>query len=208
MKRPVKRVVFYLGVALLVVAGVMAGRDLMAPKGWQVDVPSSRTQGAALIGGPFTLVDHTGKAVTEADFRGRFMFIYFGFTYCPDACPTALTTMAEALDIIGPAADRIVPVLISIDPERDTPEQLAMYVRHFHPSLVGLTGSADQVAAAAKAFRVYYAKAKEEGSDEGDYTMDHTSIIYLMGPDGKFRVHFSGHATSPEDLAKGILDVL
>ena len=208
MKRPVKRIVFYLGVALLVVAGFMAGRDMMAPKGWLVDTPSSQSRGAALIGGPFTLVDHTGKTVTEADFRGRFLFIYFGFTYCPDACPTALTAMAEALDIIGPAADRIVPVFISVDPERDTPEQMAMYVRHFHPALVGLTGSADQVAAAAKAYRVYYAKATEEGSDEGEYTMDHTSIVYLMGPDGKFRTHFSGHATSPETMAKGILDVL
>jgi cytochrome oxidase Cu insertion factor (SCO1/SenC/PrrC family) len=208
MKRPVKRIVFYSGVALLAIAGFMAGREMLVPKGWQVDVPSSRTQGAALIGGPFTLVDHTSKTVTEADFRGRFMLIFFGFTYCPDACPTALTVMAEALDIIGPAAARIVPVMISIDPERDTPEQLAMYVRHFHPSLIGLTGSADQVATAAKAFRVYYAKVKEEGSDEGEYTMDHTAIIYLMGPDGKYRAHFSGQAISPEDMAKGILDVL
>ena len=208
MKRPVQRIVFYSGVAILVVAGFMAGRDMILPPSQQAAIPPSRSTGVALVGGPFTLVDHTSKTVTEADFRGRFMLVYFGFTYCPDACPTSLTSMAEALDIIGPAADRIVPVLISIDPERDTPEQLNMYVRHFHPSLVGLTGSADQVAAAAKAFRVYYAKVKEEGAEEDDYTMDHTSIVYLMGPDGKFRTHFSGHTTSPETMAQRILDVL
>jgi protein SCO1/2 len=207
MKRPVQRIAFYSGVAILVVAGFLAGRDWVSPPARQVAVPASPTQGAR-IGGPFTLVDHTGKTVTETDFRGRFMLVYFGFTYCPDACPTTLTSMAEALDIIGPAAARIVPVFVSVDPERDTPEQLRMYVRHFHPSLVGLTGSADQVAAAAKAYRVYYAKVPEEGSDEGDYIMDHTSIVYLMGPDGKFRVHFTGHTTSPETMAERILDVL
>lgn len=208
MKRSVQRIAFYLGVALLIGAGFMAGRDMLSRAGWQAALPLSRTEGTASIGGPFTLVDHTGKTVTETDFRDRFMLIYFGFTSCPDACPTALTAMAEALDIIGPAANRIVPVFISVDPERDTPEQLNMYVRHFHPSLIGLTGSAEQVAAAAKTFRVYYAKVKEEGSDDDDYAMDHTSIVYLMGPDGKFRTHFSGHATSPETMAAGILGVL
>ena len=208
MKRPVQRLALSLGVALLIVAGFMAGRDHLSSPGWRETLPLSRTEGTASIGGSFTLVDHTGKTVSEADFRGRFMLVFFGFTYCPDACPTALTTMAEVLDIIGPAADRIVPVLITVDPERDTPEQLAMYVRHFYPSLVGLTGSAEQVAAAAKVFRVYYAKVKEEGKEEGDYEMDHTTNVYLMGPDGKFRVHFSGQATTAETMAAGILDVL
>ena len=206
MKPPIRRIALYLGLAILVVAGFLAGRDMVSPPGWQAAVPTSRTEGAALFGGPFTLVDHTGKTVTEADFRGRFMLVFFGFTYCPDAYPTALTTMTEALDIIGPAAARIVPVFISIDPERDTPEQLAMYIRHFHPSLVGLTGNADQVAATAKAFRVYYAKVEEGEGD--DYTMDHTANIYLMGPDGKFRVYFPGSTTTPETMAEGILDVL
>lgn len=208
MKRPVKRIAFYLGVAILIGAGFMAGRDMLSPAGWQAALPLSRTEGTASIGGPFTLVDHTGKSVTEADFRGRFMLVYFGFTYCPDVCPTALSTMAGALDIIGAAAVRVVPVFVSVDPERDTPEQLDMYVRHFHPSLVGLTGSAEQVAVAAKAFRVYYAKVEEEGLDEDEYNMDHTSNIYLMGPNGKFLTHFSGPATSPETMAAGILDVL
>ena len=208
MKFRVKRIAFYLGVVLLAVAAFVVGRDLVLPSGGPVAVTSNIPATGAVIGGPFTLVDHTGKTVTEEDYGGRFMLIYFGFTYCPDACPTTLTTMGEALDIIGPAADKIVPLLISVDPERDTPEQLAMYVRHFHPSLLGLTGTADQVAQAAKAYRVYYAKVKEKGSDEDDYTMDHTSIVYLMGPDGTFRAHFAGHATSPEAMAKRILDFL
>jgi len=208
MKRPVQRIAFYLGIALLVGAGFMAGREMLPRAGWQAALPLSQTEGTASIGEPFTLVDHTGKMVNETDFRGRFMLVFFGFTYCPDACPTALTIMGEALDIIGPAAERVVPVFITVDPERDTPEQLNMYVRHFHPSLVGLTGSAEQLAAVTKAFRVYYAKVKNEDSADGDYEMEHTSNVYLMGPNGKFLTHFSGHTTNPKTMAAGILDVL
>jgi protein SCO1/2 len=152
------------------------------------------------VGGPFALVDTQGRAVTESDFRGRFMLVYFGFTYCPDVCPTSLTAIAQALDRLGADADKVVPVFITVDPERDTPEQMKEYVRHFHPRLVGLTGTPEQIAAAAKAYRVYYAKAKASGAPADDYTMDHTSIIYLMGRDGKFLAHFS-HGTEPEAIA-------
>ena len=152
------------------------------------------------VGGPFTLVDTEGRAVTDADFRGRLMLVFFGFTYCPDVCPTALTSIAQALDRLGADADKVAAVFITVDPERDTPEQLKEYVRHFHPRLVGLTGTPEQVAAAAKAYRVYYAKAKVQGAPGDDYTMDHTTITYLMGRDGKFLAHFS-HGTEPEALA-------
>lgn len=152
------------------------------------------------VGGPFALTDTQGRAVTDADFRGRFTLVYFGFTYCPDVCPTSLTYIAQALDRLGPDADKVVPVFITVDPERDTPEQLKEYVRHFHPRLVGLTGTREQVAAAAKAYRVYFAKAQVQGAPQGDYTMDHTSIIYLMGRDGKFLAHFS-HGTEPDAIA-------
>ncbi len=149
-----------------------------------------KTMGQALVGGPFTLTDHTGRRVTDQDFRGRFMIVFFGFTFCPDVCPTALQVMAAALDKIGSKAEQITPVLITVDPERDTPEQMAMYVKSFHPRLVGLTGAPDEIAAVAKAYRAYFKRVPDPKSS-GGYTMDHSAIIYVMGPDGAFRTHFT-----------------
>lgn len=157
----------------------------------------------AAIGGPFALVDHNGRPVTEETFRGKFMLIYFGFTYCPDVCPTSLTNVGEALDLLGKDGEKIVPILITVDPERDKPEDLKEYVVHFHPRMVGLTGTPEQVAKAAKAYRVYFAKALPKGAPPDEYTMDHTSITYLMGPDGKFLTHFS-HGTEPAAMAERI----
>ena len=157
--------------------------------------------GEPLIGGSFTLVDGTGATRTDEDFRGRLMLVYFGFTYCPDVCPTELQAMGQAVDLLGEKADSVQPIFITIDPERDTPQMVGQYVESFHPRMVGLTGTPEQVAAAAKAYRVYYRKAEVEGSS--DYLMDHSSIVYLMGRDGKFLTHFS-HGTSPQDMAKGI----
>lgn len=161
--------------------------------------------GIPSIGGPFTLVDQDGRQVTEADFRGRFMLIYFGYTYCPDACPTTLTAMADAVRLLGADGPKVVPIFITVDPQRDTPDHLKMYVGYFDPRMVGLTGSAEQVAAAAKAFRVYYAKVedKEAPADSDAYAMDHTSILYLMGPDGRFLANF-GHGATPDQIARKI----
>ncbi|MFM7347297.1 MAG: SCO family protein [Tagaea sp.] len=161
--------------------------------------PDPASLAGSSIGGPFELVDQTGAARRDAEFRGRYMLIYFGFTYCPDACPTALLAMAEALDRIGPSADRIQPIFISVDPERDTPEQLAGYVAAVDPRLVGLTGSPAQIASAARAYRVFYRKAAPASTTE--YLVDHTSLVYLMGPDGRFLAHFS-HETSPDRMAE------
>src|SRR5690349_7329011 len=110
-----------------------------------------RSVGQAMVGGPFTLVDHTGKQVTDRDFRGRIMLVFFGFTFCPDVCPSGLQVIAAALDKLGPQAQKITPILITIDPERDTPAQLAAYVKSFHPRLVGLTGTPEEIAAVVKA---------------------------------------------------------
>jgi cytochrome oxidase Cu insertion factor (SCO1/SenC/PrrC family) len=165
-----------------------------------------RSVGQALVGGPFTLTDDTGKRVTDQDFRGKFMLVFFGFTYCPDVCPTALQVMAAALDKLGPNAERITPVLISIDPERDTPAQLAVYVKSFHPRLVGLTGSPAEIDAVAKAYRVYVKQVPDPKSTAG-YTLDHSSIIYVIGPDGKYRTHFT-HATSPDAMADRLAGML
>lgn len=146
--------------------------------------------GTALVGGPFTLTDHTGKRVTEKDFRGKFMLVMFGFTFCPDVCPTELQLISAALDKLGPKADRVVPLFISIDPERDTPAQLALYIKSFHPRLVGLTGTPAEIEAAARAYRVYVKKVTDPKSSAG-YTMDHSALIYVMGEDGAYRTHFT-----------------
>ena len=142
------------------------------------------------IGGPFTLIDHNGRTVTERDFRGKLLLVHFGYTYCPDICPTSLSAMAETLDLLGPDGDKVVPLFISIDPRRDTPEQLKMYVAYFDPRLIGLTGTTEQVAAVAQAHRIYFTALSHKGSDAEDYLIDHTAIIYLMGRKGEFRAHF------------------
>ncbi len=162
--------------------------------------------GIVKIGGPFTLVDHDGKARGDGDFKGEHLLIYFGYTYCPDVCPTALSDMALALDELGDEAAKVRPLLITVDPSRDTPERLKSYVANFHPRLVGLTGSEQAVAAVAKAYRVYFAKSNTEAAP-GEYLMDHTSIIYLMSPDGRYLTHFT-HGTSAETMARRIRDNL
>jgi len=155
--------------------------------------------GKALVGGPFTLVDHTGKTVTDKDFRGRYMLVYFGFTNCPDVCPSGLQVIAAALDKVGAKADQVTPIFVTVDPERDTPDQLASYVSSFHPRLVGLTGSPEQIAAALKAYRVYAKKVEDPKSSAG-FTYDHTSIIYLMDRNGDYLANFT-HATSVDRIA-------
>ncbi len=156
---------------------------------------------AADIGGPFRLTDHTGKRVTEADFKGRYMLLFFGYIHCPDVCPAELQTMGRAMDRLAAKGDNIVPVFISVDPERDSPAILKGYVAAFHPSMVGLTGSAAEIKAAAKAYKVYY--RKQPGAKPGDtkILMDHTSFIYLVGPDGKVVALIRG-GTRPEVLAR------
>ncbi len=165
-----------------------------------------RSSGAALVGGPFELVMHDGTTVTNETFKGEFMLIYFGFTFCPDVCPTELQIMSAALDLIGDDADEVRPILISIDPERDTVEAMAQYVSNFHPRMTGLTGTPEQIAGAARAYRVYYERVTDPASN-ADYTMDHSSIIYLMDKDGRFISHF-GPGTKPEKMAETIRSAL
>ena len=141
--------------------------------------------GGSLVGGPFTLEDGNGKPVTDRDFRGKYMLVYFGYTYCPDVCPTTLNEVADALDHLGPKADRLQPIFITVDPKRDTPAVMKQYTAAFSPRLLGLTGTPEQIAKVAKEYRVYYAEHRT-GPGPNDYSMDHSSMLYLMGPDGKF----------------------
>ncbi len=166
--------------------------------------PASQTSvnPAISIGGPFSLIDQNGERRSQDDFAGSYMLVNFGFTFCPDVCPTALRDMSAAIDQLGADGEKVIPVFITIDPERDTVEKLKPYAAHFHPRLVALTGSSDEIAAAAKAYRVYYARADIDLGSE-DYLMDHSSLYYLMGPDGKYIRHFS-HGTPPDEMAAAI----
>lgn len=155
------------------------------------------------IGGAFSLTTHDGKRVTDRDFRGRWLLVFFGYTFCPDVCPTALGTVAVVMDELGPLAERVQPLFITVDPERDTPEVLAEYVAQFHPRIIGLTGTPEEIAQVAKAYRAFYRKVVPEGSDQADYLMDHSAYLYLMGPDGSFVRVFS-HTQAPEEIAGGI----
>ena len=145
-------------------------------------------QQVAAIGGPFKLVDQNGTTVTDQDFKGRPFLVFFGFTHCPDICPTTLFEVSEVLRALGPDADRTRALFITVDPERDTPAVIKDYLSSFDPHLSGLTGDPATVAAVAKAYRVY---SKKVPLDQGGYTMDHTAIVYLMDKDGRFVSPFS-----------------
>src|SRR5262245_40022585 len=179
--------------------GALAGATVLlvtTPRGGQ-PVESS---GTVLIGGPFSLVGADGKPVTDRDFRGRYMLVFFGFTHCPDICPAELQVMAQTLDQLGDKAKTVVPIFITLDPERDTPEAMANYVKSFGGNFVGLTGSPEQIAATAKAYRVAYSKVENKGSP-GDYSVDHSALVYLMDPEGRYVTHFS-YGLSADQMAE------
>lgn len=153
-------------------------------------LPPNATTGEALLKSEFNLIDHRGNTVSHEDFKGRWQLVFFGFTFCPDICPTALSNVTAVLEGLGEEADQITPLFITVDPERDTPEVMADYVVNFDPRIIGLTGRPEQIEAAAKAFRVYFSKAENADAPD-DYSMDHSAFLYLMGPDGEYVAHFS-----------------
>ncbi len=158
----------------------------------------------AQIGGPFELVDsQSGKTVTDQDYKGKWQLIYFGYTHCPDACPTALNDLSLALDKLGDKRKAMAPLFITIDPERDTADVMKDYTASFAPDIVGLTGSTEAVAKAEKEFRVYAAK---HPTKDGGYDMDHSSIIYVMDPSGRFVTNFT-HETDPDQMAAKLMSL-
>jgi protein SCO1 len=197
---------------LAVVAGVagwqLSQRGAEGAAGTALKQPDSCTGRAfSEIGGPFELVNQDGQTVTQDTFAGRPMLIYFGFTYCPDVCPFSLQTMAQALDTAGPAASRIQPVLISLDPARDTPEAMKQYVASagFPKGLIGLTGTAEQTAAAARAYKVSW-RRNDTPASAAQYLIDHSSILYLVGSDGKLRTFFTD-AQGPDSIAQCLTEL-
>ena len=188
-----------LGGVVILAAGAFLGLGLReTPKG------AAGTLLASAIGGPFRLVDQNGRTFTDADLKGKWSLIYFGYTHCPDACPTTLNEIAIALQDLGPKRDVVRPVFITVDPERDTPEVLKSYVTSFDAPILALTGTPAEIAQAAKDYRVYYAKHPEPG---GDYSMDHSSVIYVMDPEGRFTATFTPES-SPEDIAARLKKLL
>ena len=195
--RPLKRgLLLGLAVVAVLAIGLLAARHYWGMGG--DSAPGASGEGTASIGGSFTLLDQHGRTVTDRGFHGRWLLVYFGFTYCPDVCPTSLARNGDAVTLLGDKGKQVVPVLITVDPERDTPEKLKDYVVSFHPQAVGLTGTPEQIAAVARAYRVYYAKARQDAGD--DYLVDHSSITYLIGADGRF-VKFFRHEASAEEVA-------
>ncbi|MCA6223253.1 MAG: SCO family protein [Phenylobacterium sp.] len=191
---------------LLAAAILVAGLTFLAVQiGGRRPPPEATSSPQAGPGGPFTLVDTTGRPFTEAGLKGRWSIVFFGFTFCPDVCPTTLDTLGRTLDLLGPDGKKVQIIFVSVDPERDTPAQMAAYLNNpaFPPGVVGLTGTPEQVAAVARAYKVYYEK-----QGEGDaYLINHSSISYLMDPSGQF-ARVLPYGMAPEALAGQVRDAM
>lgn len=170
----------------------------------QVEADKNVPPHTAKIGGSFSLLNQDGKMVSDADFRGKYLLVYFGYTYCPDVCPTGLQGISRVMDLLDAQASKVQPLYITIDPARDTAAKIKDYISSFHPRIIGLTGSDEQIASVAKAYQVYYRKG--EIVDGKDYLMDHSSAIYLMGPNGEFISTFN-EESDPEIIVKALQTV-
>lgn len=201
--RQLRRIRFSLWILVTAAVLALGGAYFVRTIGVR-EPPPPVTVGEAAIRSEFSLIDHNGNRVTEADFLGRWQLVFFGFTHCPDVCPTTLAYMANVLDRFGGEVERVAPIFITVDPSRDTPEVMAEYVQAFHPKLVGLTGSEAEVAAAAQSFRVYYERMEEETAPDG-YLMAHSGHIYLMTPEGRFEDVFREGDQSAEEMAADVL---
>ena len=190
---------YLVAAALLLAGGAAVAADTGEPSA--EELVQALLSGKGPIGGPFDLVDHTGRRRTDADFRGKLMLIYFGFTHCPDACPTELLAISLALEKLGGIADAVQPLFITVDPERDTPAVLADYVSSFHPRLVGLTGEPATIKTVAHAYKTFFARSP--GGSADNYSVDHTGFIYVVGPDGRYR-GFLPPQLGPEQIAEAI----
>ncbi len=195
----------FLGAAVLALVWVFAASNAHADD--PVPGPASVKELPISFGGSFILVDHQGRERTDKDFKGRYLLVYFGYTFCPNICPTGLQTLSSALDLLGEGAARVQPLFVSVDPERDKPEILKIFVAQFHPRLIGLTGSEKQVRDVARAYRIFRGKVVVADAPKDEYLVTHTPTTFLMGPDGKFVTLFP-HDTGAEVMAKALMRYL
>lgn len=185
--------------------GIVLGLSILGIFAYQIQqqpityVQDSNTNQLPNLGGPFTLTDQFGKQRSDKDYRGKYMLVYFGYSYCPDVCPLGLQNIGAALDDLGTDIDQVAPLFITIDPERDTVESLNTYAQNWHSSFVMLTGSEKELEPVKKAYKVYAVKAKPDGT-MADYLMDHSALVYLINKDGKF-IDFFPHTTEPKKMA-------
>ncbi len=186
--------------ALVVAASLMGGGMAAAeePQPSAAQMMDDLMFGRGSVGGPFTLTDPSGKTHSDTEFRGKLMIVYFGYTFCPDVCPTDLMAITQALDALGSEAAGIQPVFITIDPERDN-AVMAEYLRAFHPSFIGLTGAPEQIRKVANSYKAFYARVEDPRTNE--YSIDHSGVIYLMGRDGKY-IGFMPPQTAPDRLTE------
>ncbi len=191
-----------LAIGLAAVAGVAIGVGAHYLAGGGVPALRQATFVDPGIGGPFRLTDQDGKPRTDQDFRGKIMLVEFGYTFCPDVCPLGLQLFADVLDKLGPDADKVQPIFITVDPARDTPAQLRGYVDHFSPKIVALTGSEQDIATVAREYRVYY-KLGADHATHPNYSVDHSAILYMMDRNGKFVGHFT-HETPVDQVVAQI----
>jgi cytochrome oxidase Cu insertion factor (SCO1/SenC/PrrC family) len=196
-----RRVTAALALTGMMLAAPSPARADDADNPWAAALIEALLEGREPIGGPFDLIDHGGQRRTDADFRGKLVLIYFGYTHCPDVCPTELQTLSLALDMLGTAGEAVQPLFITVDPQRDTPSHLAEYVTAFHPRLVALTGQDSAVRKVALAYKVYYARSG--AARGGDYAVDHTGFIYLLGKDGRY-LGFLPPASPPEQIVEAV----
>ena len=182
-------------------------RQNAAPGGAAADAAEDAAGESRGIGGRYLLMDANGRAVSNEDFPGQFQLIAFGYTFCPDVCPTTLAEMSVIMERLGAAAERVQPLFITVDPERDTAAVLRGYTEFFHPRIMGLTGSPDLVRRAADSFKVRYEKVREPGAPPEQYAVDHSAGIFLLGPDGRYIRKFA-YATPPAEIAKRIGEIV
>lgn len=190
---------------LVFVMLAFTGAMIWMTRGQDADAPPLADSGTAQIGGSFRLTDQNGKTVSDSDFRGKPMLVFFGFTHCPDICPTTLATYSAALNALGEQAKGVTPIFITVDPERDTPARLKEYLANFHPAVIGLTGTREQIEAVSKQYKAYYSVAEtpkpeaqgHEGHGEhhavpkDNYMVNHSSLVYLMNARGEYVSHFN-----------------
>jgi cytochrome oxidase Cu insertion factor (SCO1/SenC/PrrC family) len=193
-----------IAITLLIVVALTGGFFLM--RGANFTPATGSTNNKADVGGIFTLTDQNGKTFTEQNLKGKYSLVFFGFTNCPDVCPTTLTMVTQLMGLLGNQSSKLLPVFISVDSGSDTPATMKIYLSNFHPAIIGLTGTEAQIKEAAQSYKAYYAKVDQPDSTHG-YTMDHSAFLYFMDKNGQYVAHFN-YDDSPEKISAAIKPTL